>query len=392
MKQFLAEKETIRFDLLVNYRSKDNLVEFNNELVQKINTRIKTDKILTSFQKDDGFIRIVEHRGDKLIEPLCADIKRLNLKGTIAVLTHTNDQALTVNSFLTRIGLDSQLVAGFVGFQLSKLVEIRLVDEIIKRKRLPSDILTLESLIEAKIEIEQRFLNDEMLVLCNAVLDMFVNKCGPRLTYIDWRNFIQSINMEDALNPDIHRVFVSTMHKSKGKQFDHVFLLLENFTVATDEHARLLYVASTRAKQTLVIHENQQVFEKIGLGLPVQRTEDFNMYPGPQEIEIELDLGDVQLGQYDRAAVIKLLDSCQTGDALNYGEIQFANGIARGLNTIAGQNLILFSKKFQEKLQKIESLGYRIAKAKIAYIVFWYSEKLEREFKVPLARIFFEKS
>lgn len=392
MKQFLAENETIRFDLLVNYRSKDNLVEFNNELVQKINTRIKTDKILTSFQKDDGFIRIVEHRGDKLIEPLCSDIKRLNLKGTIAVLTHTNDQALTVNSFLTRIGLDSQLVAGLVGFQLSRLFEIRLVDEIIKRKRLSSDILTLESLIDAKIEIEQHCSNHEMLVLCKAVLDMFVNKCGPRLTYIDWRNFIQSINMEDALNPEINRVFVSTMHKSKGKQFDHVFLLLENFTIATDEHARLLYVASTRAKQTLVIHENHHVFEKIGLSLPVQRAEDFNIYPGPLEIEIELDLGDVQLGQYDRAGIIKLLDSCQTGDALSYGEIQFANGIARGLSTNTGQNLILFSKKFQEKLQKIESLGYKIVKAKIAYIVFWYNEKLEREFKVPLARILFEKS
>jgi ATP-dependent DNA helicase RecQ len=151
-------------------------------------------------------------------------------------------------------------------------------------------------------------------------------------------------------------------------------------------------VASTRAKQTLVIHENQHVFEKIGLSLPVQRAEDFNIYPGPREIEIELDLGDVQLGQYDRAGVIKLLDRCQTGDALSYGEIQFANGIARGLSTDTGQNLILFSKKFQEKLQKIESLGYKIVNAKIAYIVFWYNEKLEREFKVPLARILFEKS
>jgi hypothetical protein len=36
-------------------------------------------------------------------------------------------------------------------------------------------------------------------------------------------------------------------------------------------------------------------------------------------------------------------------------------------------------------------MGYKIAKAKVAYVVFWYNEKLGVENKVPLARIGFEK-
>ena len=58
---------------------------------------------------------------------------------------------------------------------------------------------------------------------------------------------------------------------------------------------------------------------------------------------------------------------------------------------VGGRNLILFSKRFQEKLLRLESMGYKIAKAKVAYVVFWYNEKLGVECKVPLARIGFEK-
>lgn len=391
MKEFLSEPETVRFDLLVNYRSKDNLVEFNNELVQKINTRIKTDKILTSFQKDDGFIRIVQHKSVHLIEPLCQDLMDLNLRGTTAVLTQKNNQALTVASCLTRKGLDAQLVAGLAGFQLSKLVEVRLIDELLKRKQLANGILTLDSINETKGEIKQQFVNHPLLDTCLALLDLYVNKCGSRYTFSDWRSLVQAINIEDVLNPDANRIYVSTMHKSKGKEFDHVYLLLEDFVINSDEQARLLYVASTRAKQSLIIHENKRVFDKIGEGLAIQRLGDRRLYNTPKQVELELNLGDVQLDLYNRPALVNLLDGLKSGDELVYGEKVFSNGIARGLYTSKGYNLVLFSKKFQEKLIKMESLGYYFSKAKIAYIVFWFNEKLDSEFKVPLARIVFEK-
>jgi ATP-dependent DNA helicase RecQ len=391
MQQFLAEPETERFDLLVNYRSKDNIVELSSELIRKVKSRIKSDKLLTSSQSADGFIKIVRHTSEYLIEPLCHDLIGQKLSGTIAILTPTNNHALTVSSYLKGKGVEAQLVAGMSGFNLSKLIEIRTIDEWLIQKRLPNGILTLDGLLLTKEEVTRELAQNPHLNLCISILDTYISKCGPRYHYQDWRGFIQAINMEDALNPQDNKVYVSTMHKSKGKQFDHVYLLLENFKLDSDEQVRLLYVAATRAKNTLVIHENGGLFTELGLDLSIHREKDLNSYTAPIELEMELSLGDVQLDMYNNQFTMKLMNSIKTGDELHYGEISFANGTARGLNVVGGRNLILFSKRFQEKLLRLESMGYKIAKAKVAYVVFWYNEKLGVECKVPLARIVLRK-
>jgi ATP-dependent DNA helicase RecQ len=271
------------------------------------------------------------------------------------------------------------------------LIEIRTIDEWLIQKRLPNGILTLDGLLLTKEEVMRELAQNPHLNLCISILDTYISKCGPRYHYQDWRGFIQAINMEDALNPQDNKVYVSTMHKSKGKQFDHVYLLLENFKLDSDEQVRLLYVAATRAKNTLVIHENGGLFTELGLDLSIHREKDLNSYTAPIELEMELSLGDVQLDMYNNQFTMKLMNIIKTGDELHYGEISFANGTARGLNVVGGRNLILFSKRFQEKLLRLESMGYKIAKAKVAYVVFWYNEKLGVECKVPLARIGFEK-
>jgi ATP-dependent DNA helicase RecQ len=75
--------------------------------------------------------------------------------------------------------------------------------------------------------------------------------------------------IDEAQDMDGEAVFVSTMHKAKGREFDHVFILLENFDLITDEKKRLLYVAMTRAKQNLTIHLNAPFLDD----LPVQGME-----------------------------------------------------------------------------------------------------------------------
>ncbi len=41
--------------------------------------------------------------------------------------------------------------------------------------------------------------------------------------------------MEDFSDGPDDEVVVATMHKAKGREFDHVFLLLDNFDLITDE-------------------------------------------------------------------------------------------------------------------------------------------------------------
>jgi len=55
-------------------------------------------------------------------------------------------------------------------------------------------------------------------------------------------------------------VFLSTIHSVKGMEFSHVFILDGNWsTPATEEQRRLLYVAMTRAKETLCLLRRQDL-------------------------------------------------------------------------------------------------------------------------------------
>ena len=64
---------------------------------------------------------------------------------------------------------------------------------------------------------------------------------------LDWREYVREVNIEDAIHPDNESVIVSTMHKAKGKEFDDVWIHLENYDFNGDESKRLFYVALSRA-------------------------------------------------------------------------------------------------------------------------------------------------
>jgi ATP-dependent DNA helicase RecQ len=76
--------------------------------------------------------------------------------------------------------------------------------------------------------------------------------------------FIRESKLEDFFNDNGETIFVSTIHKAKGKEFDNVFLMLENFNPATDEAKRQLYVAMTRAKKNLTVHLNSKILHSAG--------------------------------------------------------------------------------------------------------------------------------
>ena len=61
---------------------------------------------------------------------------------------------------------------------------------------------------------------------------------------------------------DNNEIVVSTMHQSKGKEFDNVFIY-NCYKVLPQEEVRLLYVAMTRAKENLFIHTKTDIFRNI---------------------------------------------------------------------------------------------------------------------------------
>ncbi|MEJ1730822.1 3'-5' exonuclease, partial [Escherichia coli] len=93
--------------------------------------------------------------------------------------------------------------------------------------------------------------------------------------------------LEDFFSEKGETILVSTIHKAKGREFDNVFLMLENFNPITDEDKRLLYVAITRAKSNLTIHLNTGFLDHIRTG-DLLRIEDKAIHLPPDEITMHL--------------------------------------------------------------------------------------------------------
>jgi ATP-dependent DNA helicase RecQ len=85
--------------------------------------------------------------------------------------------------------------------------------------------------------------------------------------------------------------------KQKGKEFDNVFIMLDNFNPTTDEAKRLLYVAMTRAKRNLMIHLNGNYLDNL-TAENLERVEDEKHYLPPSELAMHLSFKDVWLDYF----------------------------------------------------------------------------------------------
>src|SRR5690606_24269470 len=156
-------------------------------------------------------------------------------------------------------GLRARLIQTNDGFNLYNLAEVRyflaalnMVDD--------TFLISDDSWSAAKRSVANRFKNSSQLEVCNNLIRDFEVTNPKRKYRSDLKVFIRESKLEDFLNQNGETIFVSTIHKAKGKEFDHVFIMLERFVLTTDETKRQLYVAMTRAKRHLTIHMNTDFF------------------------------------------------------------------------------------------------------------------------------------
>ena len=116
--------------------------------------------------------------------------------------------------------------------------------------------------------------------------------------YSDFEEFVNESNYEDFYNDEEDEVVVSTIHKSKGKEFKAVYLMLANFNALNDENKRRLYVGMTRAKDELSIHYNNDLFSGLPVINGVKQEEDRKQYGKPNEITLQLSHRDVFLDYF----------------------------------------------------------------------------------------------
>lgn len=190
---------------------------------------------------------------------------------------------------------------------------------------------------------------------------------------------IRESKLENFYNENGETIFVSTIHKAKGKEFDNVFLLLENFNIATDEAKRQLYVAMTRAKQNLNVHLNTNYLNHL-VSENLEQINDFETYTTPNKIAIHATLKDIWLDYFINKQY--LISQLVSGDKL------FVEG-DECLNS-NGQTVLKFSKLLIKKIEEMESKHYKLKSVNVNFILYWLKEGTSQEIKIILPELYFE--
>ena len=393
----LTQTEHSRFfEMTENYRSFRHIVEAANDFARNIRQRIKSAPII-SMSQEDGEVRIVKHPYEihekrvYMYQPILEDVIRLQTSNnqkatdgssdkkneTISILTQTNEEAVIMLALLHSHGIKAKLVQSMDGLRFWNLAEVRYflkkIDQSLKETKSP--IIPDDIWETAKHQTYQKYASSLALQYLHRSLQIF-EQTNRAKYYSDLKEFVFESSVEDFCDITDSDIVVSTIHKAKGHEFDHVLMLITHPEHPTDEILRRYYVGMTRAKQTLTIHTNGNLFDTLHTA---QHLYDAQAYDEPNEIVLQLSHKDVNLG-FSKPHKDTIL-SLRSGMPLTYHDHCLCL-------PSTSRDIAQFSIKMNEKIGKWELKGYKITTAKIRFIVAWKSKdapKDEKESAIVLA-------
>jgi ATP-dependent DNA helicase RecQ len=383
MQQMITENGAVMYELVENYRSKSNLVDFANEYVKDISVRLKSTPI-SAVQRDNGNIRLVHYKSTNLIVPFAEDILAAEHAGTTCVITGTNEEALQVTGILVKHGANAKLIQSNDGFTLYHLLEMRYF---FSELNLSDDIYMISDdvWLKAKQKLVERFRSSPHLELCLALIRAFEISNPTRRYKSDFEIFVWESRMEDFVSEKSETILVSTIHKAKGREFDNVFLLLNRFDDREDEAKRLLYVALTRTKSNLAIHYNGRLFQGIETA-NLTKSEDGDPYPPPTDLVMQLTHRDIWLDFF--LSCQRLILRLNSGDKLHVDGTSCRNSF--------GQVVVRFSAHFIRQIEYMSERGYVPTTATVKYIVYWQKENpkesSKKEIRIVLPEVTFSRA
>lgn len=375
---FISEKGASKYELTENFRSKSNLVSFANQFISQIHYRLKEMPIVAK-QQDSGNIRLFQYTSGTLTIPLVSDIVTNGISGSTGVLTKTNEEALQIAGLLTHKGIPAKIIQSHDEFNLYNLLEIRYFLEELNLKA-DSPVVSDEDWENAKKNLTTKYKSSSKIEICQKLIHDFEDTNTKKKYKSDLEIFIRESKIEDFIGNNTEVVLVSTIHKAKGKEFDNVFLLHENFNSSSDDAKRQLYVAITRAKQNLTIHTNNNCFENIASSnLFFQKsTQEFS---SPSILIKQLTHRDVYLNYFELIQNKVSLLRCGENLSVN----------AESCLNAKGEIVVKFSRYFMEFIVSHQQMGYKIKEAKVNFMVWWKKPDEEKELLIILPEIHFEK-
>ena len=378
LEELLERQDAEIIELIENYRSKNNLVKFTNYYASRISKRLKKTPIFSA-QQANGDIRIHKYMSNNLISPVVMDIIKRDIYGSTCILTRTNEEAMQIAGLLLENKVHAKLIQSNDGFSLYNLLEVRyFIYKLGLNERV--HLISDESWEESKKALIEKYRRSSNLELVLNMLRDFEITNSKYKYKSDLEVFIRESKLEDFLKDQKDTIFVSTIHKAKGREFDNIILMINGFSPSLDEELRQLYVGMTRAKNKLIIHTNSSYFDDVNIE-GIKRIYDRKAYEAPSQIVIQLTHRDIWLDYfYSRQNQILGLVS---GDEL------IAND--EGCSCINNQQVLKYSKSMASQIAELMQKGYSIKKANVRFVVFWQKEDADKEIKIILPKLVFEK-
>lgn len=347
MQSLVSQRGAKLYEMTDNYRSAKSIVDCANRFVQRIPGRMKHATI-QSATGEEG----------KVMTLKSLDNAEIKVQGCTAVLTRTNEETMQVAYELEQKGLHATVAQSMGGFRFGNLAEVRYF----LRQLGKADHVTIpkEKWEEAKVLTLKNYATST----CLSIMQHFF--ADFEMTHKDYyrsdlREYIFESNIEDFIAADEKTVFVSTIHKAKGREFDNVYLMSATPDGRNIDDMRTYYVGLTRAKQNLYLVTNP----------PVQYS----------SISIALSMRDVWLDYFkERKSIILLLRS---GDCLQYKDGYLKNEL--------GETVAALSVSGRNKLKEWTDKGYEVTSAKVSYTLAWQPKGSNLEYAICLANIVLTK-
>lgn len=360
----LAQMPQSRFvEMTENYRSARHVVDFANRFAATIGGRMKSSPIV-SMSGDDGWVELTRHASGEMVTPLVEQVAARRGGGTACVLTRTNSEVAMVVALLRRRGVNCKLIQSLDGFRFWSVAEVRYMLKALKRKVKTRFIADAEW-EAAKGETFKAYDGSCCLPYLRRCLELFEQtRKAKYLT--DFEEFVFESSVEDFCDVRGADVVVSTFHKSKGREFDDVFMLVPSAAKSDDQRKRVLYVGMTRAKRRLFIHADSGEFDHFPL---VRVVDDPMPYGAPDELSLQLTHKDVNLGFFKgRKRDILALRS---GAPLVYNDIL--------LSSQGGVPVAILSKEMARRLSTWQARGYVVVSASVRFVVSWRPKDAPRD-------------
>ena len=249
-----------------NYRSQKNIVNFSKKIIE-INKNRYAKNLFTENLSEDN-IEILSFSQNYLqAHYICSRIKKF--EGSTAILYRNNISSLIIKAVLVQSGISYVLNA-----QGIRAFSIPLIKEYVDNVRLseqkaglfvPSPHRVLRKMIDcgfAKHANEYCEITGQMKHFMHQIMNFLWYISSNTDSYISLVRLLDKIDMP-CKDGESGQVVLSTIHSSKGLEYDNVFIVEminhefpgqnADSECSIEEERRLFYVAVTRAKHRLTL-------------------------------------------------------------------------------------------------------------------------------------------